>query len=80
IVVGGWPIVIIGVLSLMCGYIYTGGPYPLAYVGLGDFFVIVFFGLVAVCGTFFVQAHALSAGALVAGLQVGMLSTVLIAV
>ncbi len=77
---GGWPILIIGILSLVCGYIYTGGPYPLAYVGLGDFFVIIFFGIVAVCGTFFIQAHHLSIGALIAGLQIGMLSTVLIAV
>ena len=80
VVAGGWVIVGIGLLSLLCGYIYTGGPYPLAYVGLGDFFVIVFFGLVAVMGTFFLQVHHFSVGSVVAGLQIGMLSTVLIAV
>ncbi len=76
----GWPIVIIGVLSLLCGYIYTGGPFPLAYVGLGDLFVILFFGIIAVGGTFYLHAQTLNYGALVAGLQIGMLSTVLIAV
>ena len=80
VIVGGWVIVTIGVLSLLCGYIYTGGPYPLAYVGLGDLFVIVFFGIVAVGGTFFLHAKSFSIGSLVAGLQVGMLSTVLIAI
>jgi len=80
VIAGGWPIVIIGLLSLLCGYIYTGGPFPLAYVGLGDLFVIVFFGIVAVAGTFYLHATTLTAGALVAGVQIGMLSTVLIAV
>ena len=80
IIAGGWPIVLIGVFSLVCGYIYTGGPFPLAYLGLGDFFVILFFGVVAVCGTFYLQTQTFSSGALVAGLQIGMLSTVLIAI
>ncbi len=80
VVAGGWVIVAIGVLSLLCGYIYTGGPYPLAYLGLGDFFVILFFGIIAVGGTFFLHAQNYSFGALIAGLQIGMLSTVLIAI
>ena len=77
---GGWPIVAIGLISLVCGYAYTGGPYPLAYVGLGDVFVIVFFGLVAVAGTFWLHAKTVDSAALVAGLQVGLLATVLIAI
>jgi len=77
---GGWPIVVIGLVSLVLGYAYTGGPFPLAYLGLGDLFVIVFFGLIAVGGTFFLHTHTVSASALVAGLQVGFLATVLIAV
>jgi 1,4-dihydroxy-2-naphthoate octaprenyltransferase len=77
---GGWPIVAIGLLSLLCGYGYTGGPYPLAYKGMGDLFVIVFFGLIAVSGTYWLHAKSLDLGVLVAGLQVGMLATVLIAV
>src|SRR6218665_1161917 len=48
VVVGGWPIVAIGVASVLAGYAYTGGPFPLAYHGLGDVFVFIFFGLVAV--------------------------------
>jgi len=77
---GGLTIVVIGIASLLCGYAYTAGPYPLAYLGLGDFFVIVFFGLVAVAGTFFLHAGKFSASAFVAGLQVGLLCSVLIAI
>jgi 1,4-dihydroxy-2-naphthoate octaprenyltransferase len=49
--VGGWPIVAIGLASIASGIAYTGGPWPLGYHGLGDLFVFVFFGLVAVCCT-----------------------------
>ncbi|NJL26164.1 MAG: 1,4-dihydroxy-2-naphthoate polyprenyltransferase [Calothrix sp. SM1_5_4] len=77
---GGWPIFWIGLVSLLMGYAYTGGPFPLAYVGLGDLFVIIFFGLVAVGGVYFLQTKTYSGGALVAGLQVGLLATVLIAI
>ncbi|MDB6139457.1 MAG: menA [Verrucomicrobiaceae bacterium] len=76
----GWPIVAIGIPSLYFCYGYTGGPAPLAYRGLGELFVILFFGLVAVTGSSFVQSGLWLAEALVAGLQVGCLSTVLIAI
>lgn len=56
--VGGVPILVIGLVSVFCGWAYTGGPYPLGYHGLGDLFVFVFFGVVAVMGTFYVQAAA----------------------
>ncbi|SEV93724.1 1,4-dihydroxy-2-naphthoate polyprenyltransferase [Natrinema salifodinae] len=54
--VGGLPILVVGLVSVLCGWAYTGGPYPLGYHGLGDLFVFVFFGLVAVTGTYYVQA------------------------
>jgi len=78
VIVGGWPIVCIGLASLVCAVAYTGGPYPLAYHGLGDLFVFVFFGLVAVGGTYWVQALTLPADALVAGIGVGALNTAIL--
>lgn len=77
---GGWPIVLIGGVSILMGYGYTSGPYPLAYQGLGDLFVIIFFGLVAVCGLNFLLTGVWSLNAFVLGLQIGFLSTILIAI
>lgn len=76
----GWPIIAIGLPSLYLSYGYTGGPVPLAYLGLGELFVILFFGLVAVEGTHFVQTGEWGWEALVLGIQVGLLSAVLIAI
>ena len=80
VVAGGWVLVVIGLFSLLFAYGYTGGPFPLAYKGLGETFVLLFFGLIAVGGTFFVQTGLWPLGAVVAGLQVGCLATVLLAV
>jgi len=77
---GGWPIVVIGLLSVLMGYAYTSGPVPLAYFGLGDLFVIIFFGLVAVGGLFYLQTGTYTMDAFVLGLQIGFLSTILIAI
>jgi 1,4-dihydroxy-2-naphthoate octaprenyltransferase len=77
---GGSPIIVIGLLSVLCGYAYTSGPFPLAYVGLGDLFVVIFFGIVAVMGLFFLQTGEWTVPAFVAGLQVGFHATVLIAI
>jgi len=62
--VGGLPILVVGVLGILSGIAYTAGPYPLGYHGLGDIFVFVFFGVVAVTGTYYVQAAALLAAPL----------------
>lgn len=76
----GWPIIAIGIPSLFLAYGYTGGPFPLAYRGMGELFVIGFFGLVAVTGTVFIQTGEWPREALLLGLQVGMLSSVLISI
>ena len=76
----GWPILAIGIPSLFLTYGYTGGPFPLAYRGMGELFVILFFGLVAVSGTVFIQTGAWRLEALVLGGQVGLLSAVLISI
>jgi 1,4-dihydroxy-2-naphthoate octaprenyltransferase len=58
VAVGGLPILIVGLSSILAGVLYTGGPYPYGYYGLGDVFVFVYFGVVAVSGTYFVQTVA----------------------
>ena len=73
--VGGWPILLIGVLSIICGIAYTGGPWPFGYHGLGDLFVFVFFGLVAVTGTAYLQSGAWSSLALAVSVPIGLLVT-----
>jgi len=80
VAVGGWPVVWIGLASLACAVLYTGGPFPLAYHGLGDLFVFVFFGLVAVGGTYWVQALAWPVGAVLAGVAMGALNTAILVV
>ncbi|MFY0567164.1 1,4-dihydroxy-2-naphthoate polyprenyltransferase [Archangium lansingense] len=80
VVVGGWPIVAIGLASVFAGYAYTGGPFPLAYHGLGDVFVFIFFGLVAVPGTFYVQALTVGPAAWWAAIPVGAIGTALLVV
>jgi 1,4-dihydroxy-2-naphthoate octaprenyltransferase len=72
---GGPGLLVVGIASIICGIAYTGGPWPLAYHGLGDVFVFVFFGLVAVGATYFVQAGGVSGEALLAGAAVGALAT-----
>jgi 1,4-dihydroxy-2-naphthoate octaprenyltransferase len=80
VTVGGWPIVWIGLASVACAVLYTGGPFPLAYHGLGDVFVFLFFGLIAVAGTVYVQALAWPPDAWLAGAGLGALSTAILVV
>ncbi len=79
-VVAGPIILLIGVASILSAIAYTGGPYPLGYNGLGDLFVFVFFGPVAVAGTTFVQVGAVPALALWCSLPVGALATAILIV
>jgi 1,4-dihydroxy-2-naphthoate octaprenyltransferase len=71
---GGPWLLLIGVASILCGIAYTGGPWPLGYHGLGDIFVFIFFGLVAVSTTYFVQTGHVSTDALVASVPIGLLA------
>ena len=70
--IGGWPIVVLGLLSLMAAYGYTGGPRPVAYTPLGELFVFLFFGLAAVTGSVYRQTHQWSWNALLLGAAVGL--------
>lgn len=76
----GWIMLAVGVVSIAAGIAYTAGPYPLAYVGLGDVFVMIFFGFVAVMGTTYVQSLELSSTAAWAAVPVGALSTAILVV
>lgn len=72
--VAGWPVVAIGLASILAGVAYSAGPYPLASIGLGDLFVMVFFGFMAVCGTVFVVSGEVPEAAWWAGAAVGALA------
>ena len=80
VAVSGWIIVAIGALSILCGLAYTGGPWPLGYHGLGELFVFIFFGLVAVIGSAFVQIGVVTIRSVAAALPVGLLVTAILIV
>lgn len=76
----GMPFLILLLASLLCGYCYTGGPMPLAYYGLGEFFVFPFFGLAAVLGPYYLQTGEIDYKPFLLGTQIGLFSTAAIAV
>ena len=78
--VAGWPVLALGLLSIAAAYLYTGGPRPYGYLGLGDLSVFLFFGFGAVAGTYFVQAQSLSPMVLVASVPIGALATAILVV
>jgi len=79
-IVAGLPIFAAGVVSILAALMYSGGPYPLASHGLGDLFVFIFFGLVAVCGTCYVQTSHITLLAVMASIPIGLLITAILVV
>lgn len=77
---GGWPIALIGLISLYLAYGYTGGAFPLAYRGMGELFVVLFFGIIAVSGSVYLQTGHWRDEAVLLGFQIGLLSAVLISI
>jgi 1,4-dihydroxy-2-naphthoate octaprenyltransferase len=80
VVRGGWPILLLGLAAITCAVAYTGGPFPLAYLGLGEVFVFLFFGLAAVAGTAYIQTGNLTALAIAASVPVGALAVAILIV
>ena len=73
-----WRLLIVGAACLLAGWLYTGGPRPYGYLGLGELFVFVFFGLVATCGTVYVEALHVTLLAVLAGVAMGCLATAIL--
>jgi len=71
---GGWPILLVGIFAIIFGILYTAGPAPLGYIGLGDIFVFIFFGIISVTGTFYLQTLRINTLVLIASLAPGLLS------
>ena len=78
--VAGWELLLVGVASIAAGVLYTGGPRPYGYEGLGELFVFLFFGVVAVAGSFFAQEEELRWEAFVLAVPVGLLAAAILVV
>lgn len=73
---GGWPLFFILVISIACGYCYTGGPFPLAYTGASDLFILIFFGWVSTCSVYYLQTGTVDFPCFLAATQIGLLAIV----
>jgi 1,4-dihydroxy-2-naphthoate octaprenyltransferase len=80
IAVAGWELLLVGAASILAGVLYTGGPRPYGYEGLGELFVFLFFGIVAVAGSYFVQVRHLSWEAFALAVPVGLLASAILVV
>jgi 1,4-dihydroxy-2-naphthoate octaprenyltransferase len=80
VAVAGWELIAVGALSILAGVLYTGGPRPYGYEGLGELFVFLFFGIVAVSGSYFVQVQELPWEAYVCAVPVGLLASAILVV
>lgn len=77
---GGWPILIIGLSAFLFAYLYTAGPFPLAYHGLGDIFVFIYFGLISVMGSYYLQTGFIDKNVMWLGISIGAKNVLLLAV
>lgn len=75
---GGYPVLLVGIFAMIFGILYTAGPAPLGYIGLGDIFVFIFFGLISVTGTYYLQTLKINPAALIASLAPGFLSAAIL--
>jgi 1,4-dihydroxy-2-naphthoate polyprenyltransferase len=80
VAVAGWELIAVGAVSILAGVLYTGGPRPYGYEGLGELFVFLFFGIVAVSGSYFVQVQQLPWEAYVCAVPVGLLASAILVV
>lgn len=77
---GGLPILVIGIFSLLFAYLYTGGPYPLAYYGMGELLAFVFFGIVATVGVYYLNTKSVTVDAMIGGMGLGFLAALLMGI
>lgn len=73
---GGWPLAMIALFSIVSGYLYTGGPYPLSYLGISEGFILLFYGWISVSSVYYLQTGKVDVACLLAGTQIGLLAIV----
>lgn len=76
--IGGWPIIILGLSSIVCGYGYTAGPKPIAYSATGELFVLLYFGVFAVAGSYYLQTGSISTLSILSGTAIGSMASAIL--